>query len=193
MEWENEMKKGLTLVEMLVAITITAIILGITVTQFIMQRKHIDMQETQIKLDRETRLSLVFIANELRELGLDPKRTHSFGITNGDPISISYLTDRDVDGIVDAADNGTITVVGDTLRFNNQFIIDKVSHLWFTYVNNDPLPGDTVVVFPVNEDSGGYFYPSISAIRVRLMTEITEGTRLVAQSDQRIEVEMKNR
>jgi prepilin-type N-terminal cleavage/methylation domain-containing protein len=194
MEWENKMKRGLTLIEMLVAMTITGIILAITVTQFMLQRHHIDIQERQIKLDRDTRLSLVFIANELRELGLDPVRTHSFGITNGDTTTITYLTDRNTDGIVDPADNGTIAINGDTLLFNNQFIMNNVTRLYFTYFKNDIvdtfLPGE----LPVNEDDGfGFFTPEVAGIRIRLATEINEKGRIMAQSDQRIEAEMKNR
>ena len=192
MEWENKMKKGFSLIEMLVAMTITCIILGITITQFVIQRRHIDMQEMQIKLDRDTRLSLIFTGKEMREIGLDPKRTHSFGITAGNVNALSYLIDRDQDGVVDAADNGNIYLNGDTLVFNNDDILANVIGLNFSYFDKG---GNEILVFPINEEvSPGFFAGTVAMIEVRLTAEIRDiRGKLIARSEQTSQFERKNR
>lgn len=192
MEWENKMKKGFSLIEMLVAMTITCIILAITVTQFVLQRKHIYMQEMQIKLDRDTRLSLIFIGKEMREIGLDPKRRHSFGITAGNVNALNYLIDRDQDGVVDAADIGNIYLNGDTLVFNNDDILPNVIRLNFSYFEKG---GNEILVFPINEEvSPGFFADTVTMIEVRLTTEMRDVRgKLIARSEQTSQFERKNR
>lgn len=192
MEWENKMKKGFSLIEMLVAMTITCIILAITVTQFVLQRKHIYMQEMQIKLDRDTRLSLIFIGKEMREIGLDPKRRHSFGITTGNVNALNYLIDRDQDGVVDAADIGNIYLNGDTLVFNNDDILPNVIGLNFSYFEKG---GNEILVFPINEEvSPGFFADTVTMIEVRLTTEMRDVRgKLIARSEQTSQFERKNR
>lgn len=192
MEWENKMKKGFSLIEMLVAMTITCIILAITVTQFALQRKHIYMQEMQIKLDRDTRLSLIFMGKEMREIGLDPKRRHSFGITAGNDSALSYLIDRDQDGVVDAADNGNIYLNGDILVFNNDDILPNVIGLNFSYFEKG---GNEILVFPINEEvSPGFFASTVAMIEVRLTTEMRDiRGKLIARSEQTSQFERKNR
>lgn len=192
MEWENKMKKGFSLIEMLVAMTITCIILAITVTQFVLQRKHIYMQEMQIKLDRDTRLSLIFIGKEMREIGLDPKRRHSFGITAGNVNALNYLIDRDQDGVVDAADIGNIYLNGDTLVFNNDDILPNVIGLNFSYFEKG---GNEILVFPINEEvSPGFFADTVTMIEVLLTTEMRDVRgKLIARSEQTSQFERKNR
>ncbi|MBA7602837.1 hypothetical protein ES703_09933 [subsurface metagenome] len=192
MEWENKMKKGFSLIEMLVAMTITCIILAITVTQFVLQRKHIYMQEMQIKLDRDTRLSLIFIGKEMREIGLDPKRRHSFGITAGNVNALNYLIDRDQDGVVDAADIGNIYLNSDTLVFNNDDILPNVIGLNFSYFEKG---GNEILVFPINEEvSPGFFADTVTMIEVRLTTEMRDVRgKLIARSEQTSQFERKNR
>lgn len=192
MEWENKMRKGFSLIEMLVAMTITCIILAITVTQLVLQRKHIYMQEMQIKLDRDTRLSLIFMGKEMREIGLDPKRRHSFGITAGNVNALNYLIDRDQDGVVDAADNGNIYLNGDTLVFNNDDILPNVIGLNFSYFEKG---GNEILVFPINEEvSPGFFASTVAMIEVRLTTEMRDMRgKLIARSEQTSQFERKNR
>ena len=187
------MKKGLTLIEMLVAMVITTIILGLTVTQFLMQRGHINIQENQIKLDRDTRLTLMFVAEELREIGLDPKKTHAFGINNGNTNSIIYSMDRNLNGIVEAAENGSILLIAGTLVFNGNNVLSNITALQLTYWS------DSGVVIPVppiiNENDGtGYFTPEVALIDVTLSSEIRNPRgKLLAQSNQTISVVRKNR
>lgn len=187
------MRKGLTLIEMLIAVTITSIILAVTVTQFVTQRQHIDMQEKQIKLDRDTRLTLMFIADELRELGLDPRKTHAFGITSGESTSVAYLSDLNQDGISDPTESLHIFLSGDFIVFNTDSIIEHVTDFQFTYFDE----ADSMIAIPalgITEDDGfGFFSDTVATFLVRLRTEIHEKNRLIAQSDQTIEVERKNR
>ncbi len=187
------MKKGLTLIEMLVAMTITMIILAITITQFIMQRDHINIQQTQLKLDRETRLTLVFVGQELREIGLDPKRTHSFGITAGYSDTLRYLVDRNLNGVVDADDIGEFSLSGNYLVFNTaDSILLNVTGLQFTYFDES---GDTIVVFPINEEvTPGFFDPTVAKIEVTLTTQIQDlRGRTMGHSTQISQCERKNR
>jgi prepilin-type N-terminal cleavage/methylation domain-containing protein len=184
------MRKGLTLIEMLVAVTITTIILAVTVSQFITQRRHIDMQEQQIKLDRDTRLTLMFIADELREVGLDPKKTHAFGIVSGDTQSITYSSDLDMDGALDANENFQISLNGDFIIFNADSIIDNAVAFNFSYFDED---SNQIAGTVVEDDGFGFFEDTVAAFEVELTTEIHERNRLIARSNQTIEVERKNR
>lgn len=184
------MRKGLTLIEMLVAITITTIILAVTVSQFVTQRRHIDMQEQQIKLDRDTRLTLMFIADELREVGLDPRKSHAFGITAGDSHAIAYTSDINRNGVVDVNENFQIFLSGDFIVYNTDSIISHAVTFNVAYLDS----ADSVIALPVVEDDGfGYFSDTVATFQVQLTTEIQQRNRLIARSNQTIEVERKNR
>jgi len=185
------MKKGFTLVEMLVAMTITLWILAATLGQFFLQRRQLNMQEVQVVLDRNTRLSLMSIGQEIREIGFDPHRTHAFGITAGDLLSLSYLTDRDGDGVVDPADNGNIQVVGTDLLLNGSNILSDVSHLHFTYYDK---AGNIINVLPVNEQvSPGFFADTVAVIQVVLETQIVNNQgKTLGLSKQSAQFERKN-
>jgi prepilin-type N-terminal cleavage/methylation domain-containing protein len=186
------MKKGLTLIEMLVAMTITLIVLGLTVTQFLLQRGHIDMQERQVKLDRDTRSTLMFVSDELREIGLDPRKSFSFGITAGDSNSITYTLDRDLDGVVDADENGDIRLNADTLIFNGSNVLPNVTNLHFAYFDTAGTP---ILAFPIDEDDGtGFFIAEVALIEIKITTEVRNlRGKLLAQSNQINTVERKNR
>lgn len=195
------MKKGLTLIEMLIAMTITMVILAITITQFIMQRDHINIQQTQIKLDRETRLTLIFIGQELREIGLDPKRTHSFGITAGASNSLTYLVDRNLDGILNSDDYGNFYLNGDVLVFYNtqtathvDEILSNVKKIQFRYYDDR---GFEILAFPIpidEESSPGFFDPLVAKIEVTLTTQIQDFRgRTMGHSTQISQCERKNR
>ncbi len=187
------MKRGTTLIEMLVAITISAIILAVTVQQFLMQKGHVERQENQIKVDRDTRLTLMFIGEELREIGLDPKKTHAFGITEGFVDTLRYRIDRNQDGVVDPADIGDIHLNGDVLVFNNDSILSDVTLLQFTYFDEG---GNTIAIPPtINEsDPTGFFTDTVATINIRLVTEKRNPrNRLIGHSDQLLQIERKNR
>ena len=189
------MKKGFTLIEMVIAVTITVFILGITTAQFLMQRDHVDMQEKQVKLDRETRLTLVFIGEEMRELGLDPKKTHHFGLLAGNLNDITYRMDRDLDGVVDAADNGNVHLNGDILVFNGNDVLSDVTTLEFRYYDVD---GNEIITPPtINEEDflgSGFFIGSVAMIQAHLITEMTNPRgKTLAHSDQTSRIERKNR
>jgi prepilin-type N-terminal cleavage/methylation domain-containing protein len=189
------MKKGFTLVEMLVAITITAIILTITISQFLMQKKHVDMQQTQIKLGRDTRLSLIFLGKELREIGLDPKKTNAFGITKGDNDTLTYITDKDMDGFVDIpTEVGNIYLIGNTLVFNGTHILSGVTAggLNFTYFDKN---GFEILALPINEQiAPGFFSDTVALIKISLTTEKKDiRGKLLARSEQTASFERKNR
>jgi prepilin-type N-terminal cleavage/methylation domain-containing protein len=187
------MRKGLTLIEMLVAVTITTIILAVTVSQFVTQRRHIDMQEQQIKLDRDTRLTLTFIADELRELGLDPKKTHAFGITTGHDSSVAYISDLDQDGAVDPNESLHIFLNGDFIVFNADSIIENGVTFQIAYLDS----ADSLIAIPAlgitESDPFGFFSDTVATFQVQLTTEVHERNRLIARSNQTIEVERKNR
>ncbi len=184
------MKRGFSLIEMLVAITITAIILAITTTQLFMQRKHINMQQNQIQLDRNTRLALVFIGNEMRELGIDPKKTHAFGIVSGNTSSIQYLSDKNRNGFVDLGEAGDIHINGNVLTYNNDSIIPDVDSLIITYLdrNNKSIAGG----FTEN-DGTGFYTDTVALFDVHLITERYDVRgKLLARSDQSAQFERKN-
>ncbi|GAH66741.1 unnamed protein product [marine sediment metagenome] len=128
----------------------------------------------------------------MREIGLDPKRRHSFGITAGNVNALNYLIDRDQDGVVDAADIGNIYLNGDTLVFNNDDILPNVIGLNFSYFEKG---GNEILVFPINEEvSPGFFADTVTMIEVRLTTEMRDVRgKLIARSEQTSQFERKNR
>jgi len=186
------MKRGFTLIEMLVAMTITIWILAVTLGQFFLQRRHLNMQEIQVKLDRNTRLALMSIGSEMRDIGLDPRNSHSFGITAGNLNSITYFVDRNQDGVVDATDAGDIHLNGSDLVFNGNTILSDVTGLTFTYYDN---AGNAIVVPPpINEDDGfGYFTSAVALFQVTLSTQINSPQgRILGISNQTAQFERKN-
>jgi len=183
------MKKGFSLIEMLVAITITIIILGLTTAQLFMQRKHVNMQQNQISLDRDTRLALMFIGNEMRELGLDPKKTHSFGIDSANASSIKYLSDKNLDGTLNLDETGKIHQLGNILIYNNDSIIPDVDTLIFKYFDTN---GDSIAM-PFSENKVGFYTDTVALFQVHLITERRDlRGKLLARSDQSAQFERKN-
>jgi prepilin-type N-terminal cleavage/methylation domain-containing protein len=153
-------KRGFTLVELIVAIVILGIILTGVYRFFFNQEKFLRKQRQWSELNVASRKASTYISKELRNIGYCDKTgsggvVHAFGIINGTANSISYSHDiyGSQLGMVDTlADIHSIGISGDTLFVDNDFALNNVVSLEFTYVDTT---GDTVTnVSEVNADGG---------------------------------------
>jgi prepilin-type N-terminal cleavage/methylation domain-containing protein len=153
-------KKGFTLIELIVAIFILGIILTGVYGFFFNQEKFLRRQREWSELNVVSRKASTYISKELRNIGYCDKASsggviQAFGIINGTANGIRYSHDiyGDTLGIVDHPnDTHSIRVSGDTLYIDNDFALDNVVSLEFTYVDTT---GDTVTnVSEVNADGG---------------------------------------
>lgn len=158
-------KRGFTLVELIVAIVILGIILTGVYRFFFNQEKFLRKQRQWSELNVASRKASTYISKELRNIGYCDRTgagglVHAFGIINGTVNSISYSHDiyGDTLGMVDhPKDTHSIIVSGDTLYIDNDFALDNIVSLEFTYVDTTD---DTVTnVSEVNAD-GGWVLPA---------------------------------
>jgi len=158
-------KKGFSLVELMVAIVILGVILTGVYGFFFNQEKFLRKQRQWSELNIASRKASTYISKELRNIGYCDKTAsvslvHAFGIISGTANSISYSHDiyGSQLGVVDTlADIHSIGVSGDTLYIDNDFALNNVVSLEFTYVDTT---GNTVTnVSEVNAD-GGWVLPA---------------------------------
>jgi prepilin-type N-terminal cleavage/methylation domain-containing protein len=152
-------RKGFTLVELVVAIVVLGVILTVVYRFFFNQEKFLRRQRQWSELNIVSRKASTYISKEIRNIGYCDKTggsggaINAFGIINGTANSIEYSHDiwGPQLGVVDhPEDTHSIKVRGDTLYIDNDFALDNVISLEFTYVDTT---GDTVPnISEVNAD-----------------------------------------
>jgi prepilin-type N-terminal cleavage/methylation domain-containing protein len=135
-------KKGFTLVEMIVALLVLGVILTVVYRFFFSQEKFLRQQRQWSELNMVSRKASTYISKELRNIGFCDRIgsggvAQAFGIINGTANSIQYS--HDIYGlqlgVVDTSDIHSIRVSHDTLYIDDDFALDNVVSLTFTYID----------------------------------------------------------
>lgn len=158
-------KKGFTLVELIITVLVLGMILTMMYRIFFYQEKSLRRQRQWSEINTVQRKASAYVLKELRNIGFCDRIssggvTQAFGIINGTANSIEYSHDVDglTLGVVDLPDDRhSIEVSGDTLYIDNDFALDNVISLEFTYIDTT---GDTVTNVSEVDVNGNWVLPS---------------------------------
>jgi prepilin-type N-terminal cleavage/methylation domain-containing protein len=158
-------RKGFSLVELMVALVVLGMILTVVYRFFFSQEKFLRRQRQWSELNMVSRKASTYISKELRNIGFCDRLGsggigQAFGIINGAANSIQYSHDvyGPQLGVVDnPGDNHSIRVSNDTLYIDDDFALDNVVSLAFTYIDTT---GDTVYNVAEVDVNGNWVLPS---------------------------------
>jgi type IV pilus assembly protein PilW len=116
-------KKGLTLVELLVAMAISGIVAGAIYTAFQSQQKSYLVQDQVAEMQQNLRAAMDIMVREIRMAGYDPQSSNGFGIIDIQPRDVANNVDVGLTGngafefTADFDDNGTLSG-GETISYS---------------------------------------------------------------------------
>ena len=141
--------KGVTLIELMIAMTIFLLVLGAIYSTFQSQHKSYLMQEEVAAMQQNMRTAMFYMTKEIRMLGCDPTGNAGAGIVtaNGDSISFTEDIRGDTDGSdPDGATNDPNESIAYALSDNNlvrntgggnQVVAENIDVLDFVYLDAD--------------------------------------------------------
>lgn len=97
---------GLTLVELLVALTILGIVMTSIVKMFVSMSTSYTTQNGVADLQQSIRAVTALMIQEMRMVGFSSLSEHGFGITEADTQKVSFTVDWDNDGLITASHSG---------------------------------------------------------------------------------------
>lgn len=103
---------GFTILESLIAVVIASIVVLGAYTLFLNQQSSNIIQQRKAQLQRNLRLAMDIMVQDIRKAGYDPEDSGFFGISpDSSDSEIRYTIDEDDDGVVDVRE--TVDVDGD--------------------------------------------------------------------------------
>ncbi len=135
--------KGMSLIELLIALVISSILMGAMYQTFIKQQKTYAVQEQVSEAQQNVRIAMDTIVRYVRMAGYkgDPAKTGSFGFVNATSTTIGFTFDANGNGIYDGdAERVDFRLSGTTLQrtvnspTNWQDIAENIESLSFSYV-----------------------------------------------------------
>jgi len=141
--------QGVTLIELMIAMTIFLLVLGAIYSTFQSQHKSYLMQEEVAAMQQNIRAAMFYITKEIRMAGCDPTGDAGAGIVTANPDSISFTEDirGDADGSdPDGATNDPNESIAYALSSNNlvrntgggnQVVAENIDALDFVYLDAD--------------------------------------------------------
>lgn len=158
-------KKGFTLIELVVSVLVLGMILTMMYRIFFYQEKSLRRQRQWSEINTIQRKASTYISKELRNIGYCDRISsggvvQAFGIINGMANRIEYSHDiyGPTLGVVDLPDDRhSIRVGGDTLYIDDDFALDNVISLEFTYIDTT---GDTVTNVSEVDVNGDWVLPA---------------------------------
>jgi len=154
----NHDNKGLTLLELMVAIAVSSIVMGTVYTFYTYQTRSYNTQQLTVDMQEDLRVALELMQGDLRLAGTDRSGeayagfsaakptsfTFSMDITGGEADNIdnnhNYLIDEAeewYDGDTnDPGENVTWTLNGTTLQRNNSTVAFNIQQLNLVYLDN---------------------------------------------------------
>lgn len=148
---------GLTIIELLIAMSIGLVVLGSVFSSFTTQKKAFALQEQITEMEQNLRVPIDFITRDLRNAGANPNINTtlvigtSVGLIPNDPNdsddpnvpittdSIKILSDvEDGNGVISSGSPETVTysLNGTTLERNGNPLVDYITALTFTYFDS---------------------------------------------------------
>jgi len=141
--------KGVTLIELMIAMTIFLLVLGAIYSTFQSQHKSYLMQEEVAAMQQNIRAAMFYMTKEIRMAGCDPTGNAGAGIVTANADSISFTEDirGDADGSdPDGATNDPNESIAYALSSNNlvrntgggnQVVAENIDALDFVYLDAD--------------------------------------------------------
>jgi len=141
--------QGLTLIELMIAMTIFLLVLGAIYSTFQSQHKSYLMQEEVAAMQQNIRAAMFYMTKEIRMAGCDPTGNAGAGIVTANADSISFTEDirGDADGSdPDGATNDPNESIAYALSGNNlvrdtgggnQVVAENIDALDFVYLDAD--------------------------------------------------------
>jgi len=166
-------RKGLTLIELMVALLLTMVLVAAVYTTYQVQRTTSDVQHEVSSVQQDLRAVLDIMAWDIRQAGCDPTLQSTAGlvITQTGPTSISFSMDLNEDGDTadtDPAEQVSYTLDGTKLQRNNiaanvvTTLTSNATTLGFTYYD-----ADNNVIMPTG--TGGTSLTTAEANSVRFV------------------------
>jgi prepilin-type N-terminal cleavage/methylation domain-containing protein len=182
-------KRGFTLVELMVAVLVLGMILTVVYRFFFYEEQLLRLQRQWAELNIVSRKASTYISKEFRNIGFSNKTgsatgvSQAFGIISGAADSIVYSHDIDGPqaGIVDnPEDIHSISISTDTLYIDNDFALDNVASLEFTYIDTT---GDTVFNVTEVDQSGVWILPVGQEPIERIIYSLSLSSPLIQYKD----------
>ena len=134
--------RGLTMIELLVALCIVSIFSAAVIRMFASFNRSYTTQNVAAGTQQHVRAALDFMARDIRMAGLDPLRTAGAEVITATATTLQFTADKNMDGdLNDAGEDVTYTVTGGSLQLTDDLgtetLTDHVSNLTFTYFDED--------------------------------------------------------
>jgi type II secretory pathway component PulJ len=102
----RERQSGVSVIELLVAITLFAVFLGGALAFYLVHQRAMARGQEKIEVHQNARVALASLARELRAAGYDPdgvipEQATASAIQSADSETVTFLADVDVDGEMD--------------------------------------------------------------------------------------------
>lgn len=98
---QNSPVRGMTMVEILVAVTVTLILVGSVSAAFIQVIRASDEAQSQVRAHNSARSAVDAVAQDLRQLQLDPDLAYQTLVLSDAPVAYGDRIDNDLDGSAD--------------------------------------------------------------------------------------------
>jgi len=149
--------KGLTLIELMIAMAIIGIIMAAIFSVFNARQKSHRNQRLLVEMQQNSRAAVSLMKREIRLAGYDPTESDNFRIDAAGNNSIQFTMDLNLNGVVDMmADEFVIyAIVGGNLMRNADTLAYDIEALRFAYAFDTDGNGqlETSATFDVDGDS----------------------------------------
>ncbi len=134
--------RGVSLIEMLVALLIASIISSAAYNIFTSVNRSYTAQNVASKVQQRVRVAIDFMVRDIRMAGLDPLRTANAGVISATPTVFNFTADKNMDGDTDdAAEDMTYSVVGGNLQLTDdqgtETLAEYVTNFSYSYLDKD--------------------------------------------------------
>lgn len=163
------MKRGFSLIELLVAMSVMSIVLAATVSFFILENRNASVQGQRVEMIQKAQSTLNHVVYNLRMIGYDPHELGGFSLSQAESTRLGYtapVLDSTGDPMIDTLSGNPVVVadswqvLNDTLMRTGQVISTDVEKIRFEYFD----VARNTMGFPI----AGLALDSINDIRIIL-------------------------
>jgi type IV pilus assembly protein PilW len=152
-------EKGITLVELVVAMFVMSIIMTGIYSAYYSQQKSFVVQDEVAQMQQNLRAAMFLMVREIRMAGCNPTGGASAGIVTSDPNTINFTLDLrgkasgDADGLIKISDEEDITysLVGSEIKRDTgsgpEIVAENIDWLHFDYLDeNGAITGSPMLI-----------------------------------------------